>query len=291
MKAPVRPRRNAAPDPLVSPSAFEGLRERMNEFPKSELFVEQGASRCRLGIAPCRAWPHRRAAAQSRHARRRPDYWPMRRYLKEFLSDRARHRGAEMEVVADPEPHHPDRASQPQGPRLRDDLEQGAERGAAQDDHAQPGRDSSPTATRRPSRASSSTGPCATPIRRRKAAFWRSRNRAATASCFVPLYPQYAAATTATACDQAFRALMRMRWQPAVSVAPSYHDDPAYIDALARSMRKHLADARFRAGENHRDIPRHAAKISRCRAIPIIASARRRRGCCAKNSPLRPSAG
>ena len=56
----------------------------------------------------------------------------------------------------------------------------------------------------------------------------------------VPLYPQYAAATTATACDQAFRALMKMRWQPAVRVAPSYHDDPAYIDALATSMRRDL---------------------------------------------------
>ena len=49
----------------------------------------------------------------------------------------------------------------------------------------------------------------------------------------LPLYPQYAAATTATACDEAFRALMRMRWQPAVRIAPSYHDDPAYIEALA----------------------------------------------------------
>lgn len=61
----------------------------------------------------------------------------------------------------------------------------------------------------------------------------------------VPLYPQYAAATTATACDQAFRALMKMRWQPAVRVAPSYHDDPAYIDAVARSMRASLAKLNF----------------------------------------------
>ncbi len=38
----------------------------------------------------------------------------------------------------------------------------------------------------------------------------------------VPLYPQYAAATTATACDEAFRVLMRMRWQPAVRMAPPY---------------------------------------------------------------------
>jgi ferrochelatase len=56
----------------------------------------------------------------------------------------------------------------------------------------------------------------------------------------VPLYPQYAAATTATACDQAFRALMAMRWQPAVRVAPQYSDEPAYIEALARSIETHL---------------------------------------------------
>lgn len=61
----------------------------------------------------------------------------------------------------------------------------------------------------------------------------------------VPLYPHYAAATTATACDQAFRALMKMRWQPAVRVTPSYHDDPVYIDALARSMKKSLAELDF----------------------------------------------
>lgn len=61
----------------------------------------------------------------------------------------------------------------------------------------------------------------------------------------LPLYPQYAAATTATANDQAFRALMTMRWQPAVRVAPAYYDDPAYIDALARSMKKSLAQLDF----------------------------------------------
>src|SRR5690606_14829189 len=61
----------------------------------------------------------------------------------------------------------------------------------------------------------------------------------------VPLYPHYAAATTATACDQAFRALMTMRWQPAVRVSPSYHDHPVYIDALARSMRHGLEKLDF----------------------------------------------
>ncbi len=62
----------------------------------------------------------------------------------------------------------------------------------------------------------------------------------------VPLYPQYAAATTATAADQAFRALMRMRWQPSVRLAPPWHDDPAYIDALAASIERHLARQPFK---------------------------------------------
>lgn len=61
----------------------------------------------------------------------------------------------------------------------------------------------------------------------------------------VPLYPQYAAPTSATACDQAFRALMEMRWQPAVRVAPPYYDDPAYIKAIADSMRASLARLAF----------------------------------------------
>lgn len=61
----------------------------------------------------------------------------------------------------------------------------------------------------------------------------------------VPLYPQYAAATTATACDEAFRALMKLRWQPFMRVAPAYHDDPVYIDALAQSMEASLAKLDF----------------------------------------------
>jgi protoporphyrin/coproporphyrin ferrochelatase len=61
----------------------------------------------------------------------------------------------------------------------------------------------------------------------------------------VPLYPQYAAPTSGTACDHAFRALMEMRWQPAIRVAPPYHDDPAYIGALAASMRASLAKLDF----------------------------------------------
>jgi ferrochelatase len=56
-----------------------------------------------------------------------------------------------------------------------------------------------------------------------------------------PLYPQYAASTTATVNDKAFEHLMKMRWQPAVRTVPPYHDDPTYIDALAVSVEKALA--------------------------------------------------
>jgi ferrochelatase len=62
----------------------------------------------------------------------------------------------------------------------------------------------------------------------------------------LPLYPQYAAATSATACDEAFRALIKMRWQPYVRVAPAYFEDPVYIEALAKSMERDLAKLDFK---------------------------------------------
>ena len=62
----------------------------------------------------------------------------------------------------------------------------------------------------------------------------------------VPLYPQYAAATTATVCDKAFEALAQMRWQPALRVAPAYFDRPTYIEALATSLEEGLAKLSFK---------------------------------------------
>jgi len=62
----------------------------------------------------------------------------------------------------------------------------------------------------------------------------------------VPLYPQYAAATTATVCDKAFDALTTMRWQPALRVAPAWFDEPVYIDALANSLQVGLAKLSFK---------------------------------------------
>jgi ferrochelatase len=60
-----------------------------------------------------------------------------------------------------------------------------------------------------------------------------------------PLYPQYCAATTATANDEAFAHLRRMRWQPAVRTLPPYYDDPAYIAALAAHLEAGLAALDF----------------------------------------------
>jgi ferrochelatase len=60
-----------------------------------------------------------------------------------------------------------------------------------------------------------------------------------------PLYPQYCAATTATANDEAFAHLRRMRWQPTVRTLPPYHDDPAYIGALAARLNEQIAGLDF----------------------------------------------
>jgi ferrochelatase len=61
----------------------------------------------------------------------------------------------------------------------------------------------------------------------------------------VPLYPQYSATTTATANDKAFDALRKMRWQPAVRTAPAYFDDPKYIEVLGNSIRDGVAKLDF----------------------------------------------
>ena len=54
----------------------------------------------------------------------------------------------------------------------------------------------------------------------------------------LPLYPQYAAATTATVCDEVYRSLMKMRWQPSLQVIPHYESDPEYINALINTIEK-----------------------------------------------------
>ena len=61
-----------------------------------------------------------------------------------------------------------------------------------------------------------------------------------------PLYPQYCAATTATANDKAFELLAAMRWQPAIRTLPPYHDDPAYIGALKANLERQLSGLDFK---------------------------------------------
>ena len=54
----------------------------------------------------------------------------------------------------------------------------------------------------------------------------------------LPLYPQYAAATTATVCDEIYRSLMQMRWQPSLQVIPHYESNNFYIEALINSIER-----------------------------------------------------
>jgi len=60
-----------------------------------------------------------------------------------------------------------------------------------------------------------------------------------------PLYPQYCAATTATANDAVFAALASMRWQPALRTLPPYHDDPLYIEALRANLTRQIGALDF----------------------------------------------
>ena len=62
----------------------------------------------------------------------------------------------------------------------------------------------------------------------------------------LPLYPQYAAATTATVCDEVYRTLMKMRWQPSLKIVPHYESDPLYIEALVNSLNKKIKEINWK---------------------------------------------
>ena len=213
-------------------------------------------SRCRRGR------PDRRAARQSRHAGR--DRLPVGAALSEGISVDPRvieDQGAGLE--ARPQRHHPAAAAAAQRPRLRQDLEPRAERIAAQDHHARAGREARARRSTRSIRASWSIGRCATAIRRSPRGSKRWLKHGCERILVVPLYPQYAAATTATVVDEVFRALMKMRWQPALRVAPPYYDDPVYIEALASSIEAELARLAVQARGDPRLVPRHAEGLCR----------------------------
>ena len=62
----------------------------------------------------------------------------------------------------------------------------------------------------------------------------------------LPLYPQYAAATTATVCDEVYRTLMKMRWQPSLKIIPHYESNPLYIEALVNSINKKINEINWK---------------------------------------------
>ena len=62
----------------------------------------------------------------------------------------------------------------------------------------------------------------------------------------LPLYPQYAAATTATVCDEVYRTLMQMRWQPSLQVIPHYESEPLYITSLVKSIEKKIKNINWK---------------------------------------------
>ena len=62
----------------------------------------------------------------------------------------------------------------------------------------------------------------------------------------LPLYPQYAAATTATVCDEVYRTLMKMRWQPSLQIIPHYESNHLYINALIKSIEKKMQNINWK---------------------------------------------
>ncbi|WP_449044483.1 ferrochelatase [Paracoccus versutus] len=169
-----------------------------------------------------------------------PDYWPMRRYLNEFLSDKR---------VID----YPAWKWQPLLQTVilsKRPFTSGANYRLIWNNEA----DESPLMTITKQQVAA--------LRERAAALWGDRvmvdfcmrygnpstadvvDRMVKVGCdrilFFPLYPQYAGATTATANDQFFRALMTQKWQPASRTVPPYFDRPDYIEALAASVERAL---------------------------------------------------
>ena len=103
----------------------------------------------------------------------------------------------------------------------------------------------------------------------------------------VPLYPQYAAATTATVCDEVFRALSaRCASSRRARCAAPYYAEPVYIDALATSLNAALAKLAVQAGRDHRLLITACRRTTSPRATPIYSIAARRRALLRKKLKL-----
>jgi ferrochelatase len=171
-------------------------------------------------------------------------YWPMRRYLKEFLSDRR--------VIEE------NRLKWWLVLNLIILIVRPRRKGRDYDKIWNKARDESPLRTITRSQAEKLAATLSA-IDQRITVDWAMRYGNPSIACrldalqragcdrilVVPLYPQYAAATTATVADKAFDALKAMRWQPAVRIAPPWHDDPVYIEAVASSLEAELKKLSF----------------------------------------------
>ena len=224
--------------------------------------------------------PDRRADRQSRHAGRH-----RRRFgaaLSAGISQRRpgdREPGPGLEVRA--QRHHSAPPAARQRPRLRENLESRAKRIAAEDHHPRAGGEASRARSTRSIPPSWSTGRCATAIRR-----WRPGIEAlAKAGCerilLLPLYPQYAAATSATVCDIAFRdADQAARPAGAARRAAVLRRSGLYRGA-GELDRGRAQAAAVQARADPRLVPRHPEILRRRRRSLSAAIARRRCGCCA----------
>ena len=67
------------------------------------------------------------------------------------------------------------------------------------------------------------------------------QNKGCEKIVILPLYPQYAAPTTATVCDEVYRTLMKLRWQPNLQIIPHYESEPLYINAIINSLNKKVS--------------------------------------------------
>ena len=174
------------------------------------------------------------------------DYWSMRRYLKEFLSDRR--------VIEAPRwiwwpilnliilTRRPSVKGRDYASIWNKERDEGPLKTITRAQADKLGLALSAVPTRRPIRVDWA-------MRYGKPSIASGLAALQSAGCdrilLAPLYPQYCAATSATVCDKAFDALKAMRWQPTLRVAAPYYDDPAYIDALASSTRASLAKLDF----------------------------------------------
>ena len=74
----------------------------------------------------------------------------------------------------------------------------------------------------------------------------RMVSKGCTKIVFFPLYPQYAAPTTATANDQMFKSLMKLNWQPSIRIVPPYFDNNDFIKAISTSIKTAYKKSKFK---------------------------------------------